>query len=525
VEKKNQGGALMITRKYPRKKAVLWIAAIVVCLGLASIAQAGPKDNSLVIANTSKLNTLDLYDTSSRDLIILYNEISDPLVDRDPETMKLVPGAAEFWKIIDNVTLEFKLRPGIKFHTGNSLTAEDFRYVIMDRVLPQEMKSPQRTNITWVKEVQVIDELTFRIISNEPYAPGLQRLNSIFSVDSKLIKEKGLPYFAENPSGTGPYKFVKWEKGARLELVRNPDYWRPGIPQIEKLIIRIIPERSTQLAELLKGDIDFIRTVPPDQAPVIEVNPNTKVASTPILRIVFFTFDVMNRSGQGGPILEKKVRQAIWHAIDREAILKNVLLGYGQLINTPLNPMHFGFDKTIENLYPYDPEKAKKLLTEAGYPNGFELDQWMYGYPELNLAVQGYLSKVGIKTKIHDYTENSGQLTDLRRAGRVSGMGNFSWGSYNVFDADAMLYAWFHSSDTNSYAHSPEIDKILDEARTTTDATQREKLYSQVQRWAVENAMVLPSHAMYEIYGVNAKLNYKANGDEVPRYHRASWMQ
>ncbi len=507
------------------KGLLVWLAVLLLTTGLVVSSQAGPRDNSLLIANTSKFNTMDLYDTSARDLIILYNEISDPLVDRDPETMRLRPGLAESWKVVDNVTLEFKLRPGIKFHSGNPLTSEDFRYLIMDRVLPQEMKSPQRTNITWVKEVQVIDDLTFRVISNEPYAPGLQRLNTIFAVDSKLIKEKGLSYFAEHPSGTGPYKFVKWEKGARLEVERNPDYWRAGLPKIDKLIIRIIPERSTQLAELLQGGIDFIRTVPPDQAPVIEANPNTKVVSTPILRIVFFVFDVMNRSGKSGPWMEKKVRQAIWHAIDREAIIKNVLLGYGQLINTPLNPMHFGYDPTIENPYPYDPEKAKKLLAEAGYPDGFEMDQWIYADPEMNLAVQGYLAKVGIKTKIHDYQANSGELTNLRRAGRVSGMGQFNWGSYNVFDADALLYTWFHSSDTNSYAHDPEIDKMLDDARTTTDEKRRLELYSKVQRWVVDNVMMIPHHARYEIYGVNAKLNYKANGDEVPRYHLASWSQ
>jgi len=491
----------------------------------ATAALAGAKDNSIIVANQTKQNTLDVYDTSARDAIIIMNEISDPLVGRNPVSMKLDPAwsLAESWKVIDDLTLEFKLRSGIKHHTGNPLTSEDFRWVIMERMLPEDMKSPQRTNIRWVKEVQVIDDLTFRIISAKPYAPGLMRLNTVFAVDSKYIKEKGLPYFAEHPVGTGPYKFVKWEKGSRIEFVKNPGYWRPEYPKTDKLIWRVIPERSTQLAELLKGDVDFIRTVPADQAPVIEASGKAKIAPTPILRIVFYIFDVLNRSGKVSPVQNLKVRQAIAYAIDIDSILENIYLGHAKRIQTPLNPWHFGFDPNIKWPYNYDPEKAKKLLAEANYPKDYKFDLWIYGDPEMNQAVQGMLAKVGIDVEIHDYQANSGELTRLRRAGRCSDMAQFNWGSYNVFDADALLYTWFHSSSTSSSAHTPEIDKLLEDARTTMDPAKREEMYSKVQRWAVDNVMMLPTHARVEIYGVAKKLHFEPVGDEVPRWYRAYW--
>jgi peptide/nickel transport system substrate-binding protein len=509
-----------MTRKVP----IILVLFLAMLLAPA-LALAGARDNSLITAETSKISTLDLYDTSLRILIIMYNEISDPLVGRNPTTMELDPawGLAESWKVIDDVTLEFKLRSGIKHHTGNPLTSEDFRWLIMDRMLPEDMKSPQRTNVKWIKEVQVIDPLTFRIVANEPYAPGLMRLNTVFAVDSKYIKEKGLAYFAEHPVGTGPFKFVKWEKGSRIEFEKNPDYWRPQYPKTDKMIWRIIPERSTQLAELLKGDIDFIRTVPPDQAPVIEASPKAKVAATPLLRIEFYIFDAYNRSGKKSPVQNLKVRQAIAHAIDIDSILKNVLLGYAQRIQTPLNPWHFGYDPSIEWPYAYDPEKAKQLLAEANYPKDYEMDLWIYADPDMNQVVQNMLGKVGIKVKLHDYTVNSGELTRLRRAGRVTDMAQFNWGSYNVFDADAMLYTWFHSSSTSSYANTPEIDKLLDEARTTMDPAKRKTMYSKVQRWAVDNAVVIPTHARYEIYGVAKNLHFEPVGDEVPRFYRIYW--
>jgi len=504
--------------------ATALLAALFLCSFSAGPALAGAEDNSIVAAFESARDTLDWYGSSDREVIMIYNELSDPLIGRNPETMKLDPAwsLAESWKYLDDNTIEIKLRPGVKFHTGNPLTSEDFRWIIMDRVVPEEMKSPQRTNLSWVKDVKILDDLTFQIISAAPYAPGLMRLNTVFAVDSKYIKEKGLPYFAEHPVGTGPYAFSSWEKGSKLEFVKNPNYWRKEYPKTDKLIIRIIPESSTNLASLLKGSLDWMWHVSPDQTKIIEDNPKTKVASSPILRIVFYFFDVDGRAAQS-PVMDKRVRQAIWHAIDFKSIHKNILLGYAVPIYTPLNPWHFGFDAKIKEQYPYDPEKAKKLLAEANYPTDYEMPLMVSGDMEMNLAVQGYLSKVGIKIKITDWRANGPEQERLWRAGRLHDMMYWNWGSYNVFDADALLYTWLHSSSAGCYAHTPEMDKLQDDARATMDPVKRQAMYEKLQEWVVDNAIMIPSHARYGIYGVNKKLQWKAVGDEVPRWYSASW--
>jgi ABC-type transport system substrate-binding protein len=141
----------------------------------------------------------------------------------------------------------------------------------------------------------------------------------------------------------------------------------------------------------------------------------------------------------------------------------------------------------------------------------------------MNLAVQGYLSKVGIKVKITDWRANGPEQERLWRAGRLHDMMYWNWGSYNVFDADALLYTWLHSSSAGSYCNTPEMDKLQDDARATMDPVKRQKMYEKLQEWVVDNAIMMPSHARYGIYGVNKKLNWEAVGDEVPRWYSASW--
>jgi peptide/nickel transport system substrate-binding protein len=500
---------------------ILFSMALLLLAGFPSFAA---KD-SLTIALNTKFPTLDNYQSSQRENIVLGYLVFDPLIERNPDDGSLHPHLATSWKIINPTTWEFKLKSGVKFHNGNPLNAECVRFTIEDRILNPAQKSRQRGNFKWVKKVQLVDELTFRIITQKSYPLVLERLNTLFIYDPIWTKSKGDRYVSEHMMGTGPYKFVSWKRGIKLTLVANENYWKKGVPKIKNITIRPIPEMSTRIAELLSDGVDLAVNIDPDQVDIIKKNANTKIIENPILRINFWQFDGSGRASKT-PLMDVRVRKAIWHAIDREAIIKNVLKGHADILNTPVSPMQFGYDPSIKG-YEYSPQKARALLKEAGYEKGFDLDIWQFWVTqnESNQATMGYLGEVGIKLHVKDYRGNVGQMITLRNAGKMTGIGNFSWGSFNIFDADAVLPTWFLSDSPNCYNPDPQVGKWLLEARGILDQEKRKKLYSMAQRRIFEQAYVMPFYSMHYIIGANKKLKIKVGPDEVPRFQHAEWSK
>jgi len=491
---------------------------------LAGISSASAVDKTtLRYGIPTKFASLDQYKSTQRITIQIGYLIWDPLVTRDPDSGKISPHLAQSWKNISPTTWEFKLVPGVKFHNGNPLNAECVRFTIEDRILADDQKSPQRGNFKWIKKVEVIDDLTFRIISEKPYPLVLERLNVLFVYDPIETREKGNTWVAEHPMGTGPYKFVKWDRGSQLVMTANPDYWINGVPKIENIVVRILPEMSTRVAELISGGIDIASDFGPDQWDVMEKAKNVIPMDIPILRINFWQFDGSGRAG-ATPLTDKRVRRAVWHAIDRQAIIDRIMRGFADPLDAPMNPLQFGYDPSVKG-YEYNPEKAKTLLKEAGFENGFEMDVWEYmGYQhQANEAAMGYLAKVGIKVNLKDYRGNIGQLIKLRNAGKLTGVGNFTWGSYNIFDADAILPSWFMIKEAKCYNPDPEIDSWLTEARFSVDPQQRKELYSKVQKKIIEEAYWMPFFIVHTIWGRNADLQAVVGRDEVPRFQYAEW--
>jgi peptide/nickel transport system substrate-binding protein len=496
---------------------------------MAAVALAAPsaglaKDkDTLVVAFPTKFGSMDQYQSTQRITINIGYLMWDPLVQRDPKTGEIEPHLAESWKVIDDTTWEFKLVEGVKFHNGNPFNAECVRYTLEDRILPEEKKSPQRGNFKWIEDVEVVDDHTLRIKTQKPYPLVLERLNVLFVYDPISAKEKGDDWLSEHPMGTGPYRFVEWKRGSELVMTANEDYWKEGLPKIKNLTLKIIPETSTRVAELIAGKIDAAVGLEPDQWDTVEKAKGVKPLDIPILRINFWQFDSMGKAGET-PVMDKRVRQAIIHAIDRDAIIENVMGGLADPLHAPMNPLQFGYDPSIEG-YSYDPEKAKALLKEAGYEDGFEIDLWQYyGYQNYpNQAAMGYLDELGIKVNLQDYRGNVAQIIKLRNSGKLTGIGNFTWGSYNIFDADAILPAWFMTDEDKCYTDDPELDQWLTEARYTVDMEKRKELYSKVQKRIMENAYWMPFFVVHQVYGVNENLNLVVGRDEVPRLFSATW--
>ncbi|RMF85972.1 MAG: ABC transporter substrate-binding protein, partial [Nitrospinota bacterium] len=426
---------------------------------------------------------------------------------------------------LDDLTWEVKLRPGVKFHNGEPFTAHTVKFNL-ERVLNPAQKSPARGNWTWLKEVRVIDDHTVHLISYKPYPLIFERLTTLELIPQHYAQEKGDDYIATHPVGTGPYKFVEWIKGQRLVLEVNTDYWGK-IPEVKRVIFRAIPETATQIAELLSGGVDIIRTVPPDQIPVIEASPNAHISAAPILRVVFLMPDVRGRASQT-PLMDARVRRAIAHAVDVEGIMQHILGGYAVRTPAVVNPLHFGYDPAIEPI-PYAPEKAKALLAEAGYPEGFSLNLNSYSGSVVSVrqvveAIMGNLAQVGIRVKNTHY-EDVGTYAKNARAGKLQGITLFSWGSGSVFDADALLYPLLVSSEPFSYVKDPDLDRWLKQARETIDRERRKQLYSQVQRRIIEQTYWIPMYAQYAILGISNRINYEATGDEIIKVFEATWKE
>jgi peptide/nickel transport system substrate-binding protein len=503
--------------------------SLLVLSGLLVMVQPGEaaKDR-VVVAFGSNIPTLDPHMHTSRLAHIADYHLYDTLLYRDPKTnYQPAPGLATSWRNVSPTTWELKLRQGVKFHNGEPFTAEAVKFSL-ERILDPGQKSPIRGNFTWIKGIKVLDDYTVQLLTEKPFPAAAEFLTLAYVVPPKYLKAAGNDGFGKNPVGTGPYKYVEWRKAEHLIVEANKDYWKDslkGMPQIKTIVFRSIPETTTQIAELLSGGVDIIRAVPPDQIEVLKASPNTRVSATRILRVNFLMLDAFDRAAKT-PLAGQKVREAMAYAINADEMVSKILGGYAERTAAGLNPMHFGFDGSIKP-YPYDPERAKKLLAEAGYPNGFEVTLNTYSgsitsVDQMADAITGYLGKVGIKAK-RRHIEDVGTWTKGSREGKLEGMLYYSWGSNSIFDADALLYALGHSTEPASYIRDPELDKLLDAGRVEIDTKKRQEIYSKAQKLLHEKFYWIPITVQYTIEGVNKKLNYEASSDEMMRVYRASW--
>ena len=503
------------------KKVVLGL--VLGGLAVTNTAMAGKSNDTMSVAAYSKFATMEPFQTSARQMIQMAYLMWDPLVLREPDSGKIIPHVATSWKKIDERTWEFKLRDDVTFHNGNKLTAEAVRFTIMDRVLNATPKSPRLSNFKWVKSVEVIDDTTFRILSNDPYPLVLEQLNTLFLMDPKSTVEKGFEYVQGNAMGSGPYKFVSWDKGSRVTMVRNENYWMKGVPAIKNVVIKVVPEVSTRLAELFSGGVDLSLNLLNDQVPSFKDQPNYEVLNFSILRIDFWQFDSMGRASDS-PVKDVRVRRAIAHAIDRKKIVSKLVQQEGYEVNGSTSPYHFGHDASIKG-YEYDPKKAKALLAEAGFKDGFEIDLWQYASHQklFNQAAMQMLSKVGIKVNLKDYVGNTQAMAKLRRSGKLTGIANLNWGSYNVFDADMILHPFFDFDGQNNYAGDKELSEWLNTGRASTDQKLRMELYKKAQQRINEQAYWMPTFGVRRFYGKSKDLDVVAGVDEVPRMQFARW--
>jgi len=485
----------------------------------AAAAKAGGKD-IINVGFTSDLTNMDPHMHNARFQIIFQYHVNDNLGVRDPNTNRIVPHLATSWKPVEPTTWELELRKDVKFHNGDPFDAEVVKWN-WERVINPEQKSQQKGNHEAIKGVEVVDSHKVRVHTTSPYPVFVERLQNFQFISPKVAKEKGDTWLAENVIGTGPYKLVEWKRDQYALTERNDEYWGPK-PAFKQFKYVMIPEITTQIAELLNGNLDVIRGLPTDQINAINNSGRAKVTTKPILRVGHVRLDARGRTAPN-PFQDVRVRHAANHAVDIDSYIKSLQPG-GDRTPAYVNPLHFGYDPSIKP-HQYDPELAKKLLTEAGHPNGFDVTWHMVtsnimpNAKAVYESMQQQLGKVGIRVKFQMHEARAHD--ERNRAGQNGPMHEGSWGSYSVFDADGILWDMLHSTSPFSYYENQELDKLLLDARSTLDEAVRKDLYARAQKIVRDDAPFIFMWGYHQLWGVNNAVNWTPDADEIDKFYTA----
>jgi peptide/nickel transport system substrate-binding protein len=432
------------------------------------------------------------------------SNVYDGLVMRTPD-LKLVPGLATGWQFLDNnKRIRFTLRKGVKFHDGEDFNAAAVKFTF-DRLLGAEgAKGPQQANYNAIGSVNVVDDYTVDFIMKQPDPVLITKLAGYGAmiVPPKYIQEKGDDYFNLHPVGTGPFKFVDYKPKVSLTLEANPDYWG-GAPKLSNLVYRFIPEASTQVSELQSGGIDIATLVPVSLVKTINDDPKLRVESITGPSVVSLRFNVAD-----GITKDPAVRKALIEAIDRGAIIDQILQGNAKPIATYQSELSFGYDPDLKPL-PFDPDAAKAALDKAGVKPGTNLDIDFIGddatFREVAQTVAAYLQAVGINASLKSHEANV-FYTDTIPHGKTGAMFQMTWGGW-TFDFDNTAYLLYHSGQYwNPYIKDSKLDALLDAQHTSYNTDERRKIFTQIDQYMAEQAFEVPLYNLNTIYGVNKRV-------------------
>jgi peptide/nickel transport system substrate-binding protein len=498
-----------------------------IALALTLAAPVGAGASELRVGFTLDALTLDPADHRKRETETILRNMYDGLITRDAQ-MRLVPELAESWKQVDPVTYEFKLRPGVTFHDGTPMTADDIIFTFERLTKNGAMDgqtSPRKDLVGPVKELVKTDDRTVRFVLSEPW-PILPAMLPFQEVVSKSFTEKAGPKgLATKVNGAGPFKLVEWRKGDSIIMERFDGYYggATDIPPVgkacvDRVIFKIIPENASRVAALLAGQVDIINELPPFDMKRVTDNPETKVMKVNGTRSFFVALNNAKK-----PFDDPRLRRAANHAIDKALIIDRVLLGTATPLNGVLSPDAFGFNADLPE-YKYDPAATKKLLTEAGYPNGIDVTLDVEGaFKETAEVVASMLTKAGIRTKVQVGEGSTLRAKWSPRGEKTGDMFFTSWGNGSLDPADIFVPTLRTGDRGNTAFYSnPEVDKLLDAANTEIDQTKRADLYKKAQALVNADAPWVFLWLPQDIYGVSKRVTgWQPSADSRINLHRA----
>ncbi|MFF2448512.1 ABC transporter substrate-binding protein [Neobacillus sp. NPDC058068] len=466
--------------------------------------EGGSKKDTLVYGRGGDSTSLDPITTTEGEAYKVTINIYETLLNYGDQDTTINPGLAEKWDVSDDyLKYTFHLRKGVKFHDGTDFNADAVVYNFNRWMNGNDEQFPyysmfggyKKDEGHVIKEVKAVDENTVEFDLKRPQAPFLKNIAmSAFGIASPAAIEKYGDDFRNNPVGTGPFKFVEWKQNDKIVLEKNPDYWQKGLPKLNKLIFRVIPENAARLNALAKGEIDVMDGLNNSDEDTVKNNPDLQVIERPSNNIGYIGLNTTKK-----PLDNKLVRQAINHAVDKKTIIDAFYGGKALPAKNPLPPSIEGYNDAIEE-YTYDLEKAKALLKEAGVEKGFEIDLWampvarpyMPEAQKVAEVIQESLSKIGIKANI----QSVDWATYLEKARKGEfGIFMLGWTGDNG-DPDNFIYTLLDkdSIGSNNYAQysNDELHDILIEAQTEADQAKRNELYKKAQEIIHEDAPWVP---------------------------------
>lgn len=492
------------------------------CFAVSGQVRADKADDTLRIAwgVDGVMVNADNYYGATRAGIWFSKLVWDTLIERDPVSGEYLPGLAEKWHWIDDTTLEMTLRQGVRFHNGEAFDADDVVYTYNKVSSDKAVKFARFVN--WVDHVEKVDPYTIRIHTRGAFPQAYEFLAQAMPVyPNEYYEKEGTAGLSNHPVGTGPYKVVEMKPGEQYTLVRNDDYtWGnpKGLAKIRNVVIREIPDLQTQVAELMSNGIDVTADLASDMVPKLQSVPGVEAVQSETIRFFYMGFDAAGSSGFK-PVTDARVRQAIAHAVNRKSIVDNLMGGAARVVHTPCHPLQFGCQESAAVKYDFDPDRARTLLAEAGYADGFDMDLYAEAPAHEAEAIMGDLSKVGIKVRLHRLPwEAYNDAVVSKKAAVVL----TNWGSSSLSDASASISVFFRGSE-DDLARDTQVMQWLETADTSTDPETRRSNYAQAIERITAQAYLLPLFSGIRSYGYNADLAFVPYADEIPRYYQYGW--
>ena len=482
--------------------------------GTTAATAAPVSGGELIIAVTTQPNALDGVNSAERNASNVAQQIFDPLVWINDD-LEFEPALAESWTVSDDgLTYTFKLREDVVFHNGEPFNADSVVFTWEVAKAPENQYFNQYERAV---EVNKVDEFTVELVAAEPSALFLGLTAALwFFFPPEYYTEVGLTGFGQAPIGTGPFMLTEWVQGDRIVLDKNPNYWREGFPKLDRLIFRPITESSTRLAAVQTGEVDVVSRLSPDEAAQLEGVDGVNVIEYPTNRVYYISFNNLT-SGVGTPIADPIVRQALNYAVDVEGIIGALFNGKGGQATGLMTAADFGYDDSLAP-YGYDPDKARELLAQAGFADGFDIG---FGCPsgaytnfeQVCEAVAAQLGEVGVNVSL-EITE-SGAYWDLEAEKQLPPLFGDSWSNANPESYERIFGAMGGDAASFSAWSDPVVDDLLVAILATTDDAARAALYGDLQQQMYDDPPFIYLYVPFSFEAITDRVvNYKPRSAE-----------
>jgi peptide/nickel transport system substrate-binding protein len=490
---------------------------LAVLLLMLAASPLGAQPTQITIAQPAEATTMDPGRSTQVLTVNYFYNLYDSLIRWDT-ALQLQPGLATSWRALNDTTWEFTLRPGVKFHDGSPLTADDVRATLERNLVPG--KTIVTAGFATIEAVQVLNPTTVRVVTKKPDPLLLVRMAQMGSqiLPARFTTDEGARELARRPVGTGAYRFVEWVKDERLVMEANRGWWgwEGRAPTIDRVVWKAIPDDFPRLVALEKGDADIVTNVPPDRIKAVAEGRSTRVVSVPSTRTVEF-----NINATQAPLSDKRVRQAMHHALDVPAIIRSLYAGVGKPLVGGLADTDFGYNPALKPT-PYDPARARALLAEAGVSDGIDVTLHagmgtMVNDKQLVEVIAAMWSKVGIRAKVAMMEMGARQRMVNERALPPGGLLLINVQS-TLLDADGSLWRILHPTGLGGryWAGSQpghRFHELMEQARYTLDAKKRKAYYVEATEIIDDEKPWLELFQEVVVYGTSKRVTFRPRPD------------